>query len=356
MLVVDQFEEALLQSGAEFSAVADAVLAACDGGVRVVLVLRADFFGLVPRHGGLGRRAGPATVLLGAPDEADLRRIVLEPARRSGLRVDPALVELIIDQVRDRPGVLPVLSTALVRTWEHREGDLLTVASYRAGGGVEGALERVGEEAWAALGEAQQAACRRMLSRLAVDEDGTWVRRRVRRADLVGPDDPAARSALEVLTDRRLVVASASDVTVVHEALLTGWPRLHGWLEEGRAHALVRERPADAVGAWEESGRDRAELFRGARLQAALDYAAADPQALTPLEREFLDGCRCARPNGGSPTSGPALSARPGAGGAPGRPPSPSRWRWSPRHPPAFSPSPSSDGPRTPQRGPDAPR
>ena len=289
VLVVDQFEEALLGSGVEFTAVADALLAASRGGVRVVLVLRADFFGLVARHPGLARRAGPATVLLGPPDEAELRRIIVEPATRSGLRVDPALTDLIIDQVRDRPGVLPVLSTALVRTWEHREGDALTVASYQAGGGVHGALERVGEEAWAALDDAQQVACRRILPRLAVDEDGTWVRRWVRRADLARPGDSAAESALAALTERRLVVARTEDVAVVHEALLTGWPRLHGWLEDGRAHAAVQERLANAVAAWDESDRDRAELFRGARLQAALDLASADPDTLTPLERDFLD-------------------------------------------------------------------
>jgi WD40 repeat protein/DNA-binding SARP family transcriptional activator len=289
VLVVDQFEEALLDSSEEFMAVADALLAASGGGVRVVLVLRADFFGLLARHPGVARRAGPATVLLGPPDEAELRRIIVEPASRSGLRVDPALTELIIDQVRDRPGVLPVLSTALVRTWEHREGDALTVASYQAGGGVRGALERVGEEAWAALDDDQQVACRRILPRLAVDEDGTWVRRWVRRTELAGPGDPAAGSALAVLTERRLVVARTEDVAVVHEALLTGWPRLRGWLEDGRAHAVARERLASAVAAWEESERDRAELFRGARLQTALDLAAAAPETLTPLERDFLD-------------------------------------------------------------------
>src|SRR4051812_41640955 len=289
VLVVDQFEEALLSSIAEFTAVADALLAARGDGVRVVLVLRADFFGLLAWHPGLARGAGPATVLLGPPDESELRRIIVEPATRSGLRVDPALTDLIIDQVRDRPGVLPVLSTALVRTWEHREGDVLTVASYRAGGGVHGALERVGEEAWAALDDAQQVACRRILPRLAVDEDGTWVRRWVRRTDLARASDPAAESALAVLTERRLVVARTEDVAVVHEALLTGWPRLHGWLEDGRAHASVRERLASAVAAWEESDRDRTELLRGARLQAALDLAAADPETLTPLERDFLD-------------------------------------------------------------------
>ncbi|MFZ0157899.1 MAG: hypothetical protein WAL50_02625 [Kineosporiaceae bacterium] len=106
---------------------------------------------------------------------------------------------------------------------------------------------------------------------------------------LVRPDDPAAAAALSVLTERRLVVARADDIGIVHEALLTGWPRLRQWLEDGRANAAVRERLASTAAAWEDGGQDPAELYRGTRLQSALDTAAATPHDLTPLERSFLD-------------------------------------------------------------------
>jgi DNA-binding SARP family transcriptional activator/WD40 repeat protein len=290
VLVIDQAEEALLaEEGPCLVPFGDRVLAAVDARTRIVLVLRADFYGLLAGHPALARRAGPATVLVGPPDERELRRIVTEPATRVGLRVDPALADLIVAEVRDRPGVLPVLSTALVRTWEHRDGDLLSVASYRAGGGVAAALQRAGEDAWAALADdAQRGACRRLLLRLAADEDGSWVRRWARRSELVRPDDAPAAAALAVLTGHRLVVARADDLGIAHEALLTGWPRLHGWLEDGRSRAAVRERLATAATAWEQADHDPAELYRGTRLQAALDTAAASPEDLTPLERAFL--------------------------------------------------------------------
>jgi DNA-binding SARP family transcriptional activator/WD40 repeat protein len=290
VLVVDQAEEALLaDDGAWLIAMGDRLLAATDNGIRVVLAVRADFYGLLSRHPGLARRAGPATVLVGPPDENELRRIIVEPAARVGLRVEPALADLIVAEVRDRPGGLPVLSTALVRTWEHREGDTLSVTSYHAGGGVEAALERVGEEAWASFDDDEQrTACRRILLRLAVNEDGSWVRRWTRRTELVHTDDRAAAAALAVLTDRRLVVARADDLGIAHEALLTGWPRLRGWLEDGRARAAVLARLAATTAAWEQSDRDPAELYRGTRLQAALDTAAANPDDLAPLEWEFL--------------------------------------------------------------------
>ncbi len=138
VLVIDQAEEALLaDDGAHLTPFGDGLLVAVAHDTRVVLVLRSDFFGLLAEHSALARRAGPAAVLVGPPDERELRRIITEPASRVGLRVEPALVDLVVAEVRDRPGALPVLSTALVRTWEQRDGDLLSVAAYQVSGGVE---------------------------------------------------------------------------------------------------------------------------------------------------------------------------------------------------------------------------
>ena len=288
LLVVDQAEEWFDADEARFRDAGDALVRAVNGGTRVVLAVRADLYGQLARHPGLARLAGPAGVLVGPPDDQELRRIVTEPAGGVGLRVEPALVDLIVGELRDRPGVLPVLSTALVRTWEHRDGNVLSVAAYYAGGGVQAALERVGEEAWAVMDDAQRAACRRILTRLVADQDGTWVARWVPRTDLVR-DDPAAAAAAAVLTDHRLVVARSLDLGVAHEALLTGWPRLRGWLEDTRTHAALLQHLAAASTQWEHSGRDPGELYRGARLQGALDTAQANPHDVAPAERAFLD-------------------------------------------------------------------
>jgi hypothetical protein len=53
-------------------------------------------------------------MLVGPPGEVKLRRILTELALRVELRVEPALVDLVLADVHDRPGVRPILSTALV--------------------------------------------------------------------------------------------------------------------------------------------------------------------------------------------------------------------------------------------------
>ncbi len=75
LLVVDQAEELLLASATDsglgpgdgVATAGDLLVAALDAGTRVVLALRADFYGRLADHQGLARRAGPATVLVSPP-------------------------------------------------------------------------------------------------------------------------------------------------------------------------------------------------------------------------------------------------------------------------------------------------
>ena len=63
----------------------------------------------------------------------------------NGLRIEPGLVDLLLRDLEDEPGALPMLSHALVQTWERREGATLTVDGYRATGGIRGAVAQSAE-------------------------------------------------------------------------------------------------------------------------------------------------------------------------------------------------------------------
>ena len=109
MLVLDQGESAWGDqvSRADRDSVAallaDPGLARSGEPTRVVIALRADFYGRLTEHPTLARVAGPATVLLGPPSADDLRRIVTEPARLVGLSVETSVVEEIVAQTVGMP-------------------------------------------------------------------------------------------------------------------------------------------------------------------------------------------------------------------------------------------------------------
>ena len=101
--------------------------------------------------------------------------------------------------------------------------------------------------------------------------------------------DPDAARALAVLTEARLLTVDEGAVEVAHEALLREWPRLRGWLEADAEGRRLHHHLIGAAREWRDSERDSAELYRGARLAAALDWAAEHDPELNELEREFLD-------------------------------------------------------------------
>jgi tetratricopeptide (TPR) repeat protein len=76
---------------------------------------------------------------------------------------------------------------------------------------------------------------------------------------------------------------------VSHEALIRGWPRLRGWLDEDRAGLRLQRRITETADEWQRSNRDNDLLYRGTRLIQAQEWRARHEVELNPLEREFLD-------------------------------------------------------------------
>ena len=223
--------------------------------------------------GALARLAGANHVLVGPMLRDELRRAIELPARRAGLRSSPELVDALVADVADEPGALPLLSSSLLELWQRRDGRRLRMAAYEQAGGVRGAVARLAERAYARLDPERPEIARRILLRLAGEGEGDAVVRR--RCRWPSSSAPGVAETLSVLADERLVTISEGEVEVAHEALLREWPRLRGWLDEDAEGRRVYARLIGAARDWEAGGRDAAELYRGARLVAALDWAGA---------------------------------------------------------------------------------
>jgi WD40 repeat protein/DNA-binding SARP family transcriptional activator len=296
ILVVDQFEE-LWTTGsvaAERRAFFDTMLSLLDDGeiVRLVVVLRADHLGRLAEHGRFAERTAREVVLVPPLSELELREVVHAPAETAGLQVEPELADAIVGDVLGQPGALPLLSTALVGTWERRRGDVLTLAGYLAAGGVDGALARSAEATYTSLDAEARQRVQPMLVRLAGEsERKAPVRRRVSREDLGmdGPDGQARQRAVDAFVGQRLLTADSDTVEVAHEALFTAWPRLASWLADDAAGRVIRDHLIPAAREWNQRGRPEDELYRGSRLATALDWRTTSEPDLTSVERSFLE-------------------------------------------------------------------
>ncbi|MET7478247.1 hypothetical protein ABZT17_28325 [Streptomyces sp. NPDC005648] len=308
VLIVDQFEEAFTLCPDETSrrTFIEVLHAACSPSgagalapLLVVLGIRADFYEQCLAYPELADALQHRHMVLGPLTAAELREAVTGPAKAVGLELEPGLAELIVREVSaDGPrgahdaGALPLLSHALLATWQRRKAGRLTLAGYRAAGGIQGAVAATAERAWSGLDPAARAAARLLLLRLVrLGEDTQATRRRGTRRQLAqeSTDPGKTEESLEALVRARLVTLDAETVEITHEALLHAWPRLREWIDEDRGDHLLRQRLEEDGRAWEDSGRDSSLLYRGSRLGQAHSWArSAGDRFLTRSAVEFL--------------------------------------------------------------------
>jgi WD40 repeat protein len=295
VIIVDQFEElfTLCRDQAQRDAFVEALCAAgeCDGGgrppARVLISIRADFYSRCSGYRQLLAALRERQVLVGPMAADELRQAIEGPARLAGLALEPGLVEILLREAGAHrpsghdPGILPLLSHALLATWQQREGRVLTVAAYRASGGVEKAVAATADSAYASLDEAGKRAAKRMLLRMVQVGDGVDdTRRRVRLAELADAVDPSAREqVLHRLVEARLVTVDRDTAEITHEALLRAWPLLREWVDADRDRLRMQQQVSVAARAWHASGCDPSLLYRGGQLAATLARLNAQPAA-----------------------------------------------------------------------------
>jgi WD40 repeat protein len=302
VLVIDQFEELFTLTDeplrGEFLRSLIAALSADRRVVRVIVTVRADFYDRPLAVPGIGELVRDNTVAVTPLTPPELEEAIIEPATRSGVTMDPAVVGELVAEVRRAPGSLPLLQYALTELFERRQDGRITTDAYQAIGGVTGALSRRAEQIYQDQAPDEREATRRLFLRLITLGEGVEdTRRRVRRSELPSVPPPV----IEAFGDARLLsfdrdqASREPTVEVAHEALIREWPRLRAWVAEDREGLRALRHLTAAAESWGAGGRDTGDLYRGTRLEAAVEYADARQADLTGLERDFLDASLAAR-------------------------------------------------------------
>ncbi|WP_239405871.1 AAA family ATPase [Frankia sp. Cj3] len=317
LLVVDQFEELFTNDipATDQQAFVRALTAA--GTPRnnipppalVVIGMRADFYGRATEHPELVGGLSDGQVPVGPMTRADLIDVIRRPAQEVGLDLEAGLVEVLLRDLgvgvaMDGVGpgrvhgvsVLPLLSYALLTTWQHRDDRLLTAAGYAATGGIDNAVATTAERVYAALDKAGQAAAHWLLLRLVhVSADGGEdTRRRRSRAELIAeyPDGSAVEAVLDAFATEkaRLLTIGQDTVQITHEALLHAWPTLRSWIDTDRSALVAEQGLSDDAKTWRDSGNDPDLLYRGTRLALARERVETSGRhdSLAPAARSFL--------------------------------------------------------------------
>jgi WD40 repeat protein/serine/threonine protein kinase/energy-coupling factor transporter ATP-binding protein EcfA2 len=312
LIFIDQFEEIFTavadeDERANFLASLVNAVSNPNGRLRVVVSMRADFYDRPLQYAEFGALLRERTAVVLPLTREELKAAITLPAGRAGLRLESGLADAILEDVRDQPGVLPLLQFALSELYENRDGRLLTLAAYQASGGVLGAMTRRADQIYESFSPDKQRLTRQMFLRLVTPESGLESQRDTRRRiprnellSLLGADSAATNGVTimnrvidtfgqyRLLTFDRDPISRTPTVEVAHEALIRTWERLSQWLEGSREDLRTARRLTDAVREWSNAQREPSFLATGARLEQFDEWAARTDFSLSADERTYL--------------------------------------------------------------------
>jgi WD40 repeat protein/serine/threonine protein kinase len=302
LICIDQFEElfTLDHSGqvrTEYLEALSSIVDPADSRVRLVIIIRADFYAASSKFSWLASAINDNQILVGPMSRAELKEAIMEPARRAGLRLEESLVDAVLEEGATAVGALPLVSHAMAETWQRRSGSRLTVDDYRATGGVAGAIGQSAEALYTdKLGLAEREATRRLLLRMISPGDGVQdTRRPVHICDLQSDIDPdVMQHVADALVEARLLTVDRDNIQLAHEAIIYSWPRLRNWIDESRDDLRFQQRIEHAAQEWLDENRDPDLLYHGTPLAAATEWAETRRQHLNVVEVEFLDAAALA--------------------------------------------------------------
>jgi basic membrane lipoprotein Med (substrate-binding protein (PBP1-ABC) superfamily)/DNA-binding SARP family transcriptional activator len=301
LVVIDQFEELFtIADDVARRQFLDAVTRAVsepESEITVLLSLRADYYDRPLLHPDFAKVFTPG-VENALPMSADeLEAVVVRPAERGGIHVEPQLLAALVGDAADRPGTLPLLEFALTELFDQRTAGALTLDGYRSLGGIRGVLSRSAESIYRDLSREEQDVATQVFLHLVQLGVGTSEsRRRLALADLTSLDlDPVALSAvLDAFGGRRLLsfdrdaLTQQATVEVAHESLFREWDRLATWIDHHRAALQRYEALAAATDEWQAADKHPDYLLTGTRLAEFETWIDDASVQITDRQREFL--------------------------------------------------------------------
>jgi hypothetical protein len=300
-LFIDQFEEiyTLVSEPSErlaFTACLAGVADDATSPTRVVASIRSDFLDRVSEDEQFMGEMSQGLFFIAAPNREGLRDALQRPAELAGYRFEsPDIVENMLEHLQATDSALPLLQFAATKLWEARDPQrkLLTVESYKALGGIAGALASHADAVLAELGPQARALARTVLLRLVTSER-TRAIVTMDELEELSRDRGEVRKLVDHLVTARLLVVQTGDggagatVEIVHESLVHSWPTLHRWLEESNEDSAFLEQLRAAAKQWQAKGRTPDLLWRGELVDEASRFSRRYRGELAMVQRDFL--------------------------------------------------------------------
>ncbi len=281
VIIIDQFEEIFRYSSAEARGTfgddatdfIDLIVNSVqkpDQGLCIILTMRSEYVSECARFHSLTNLMNSSSYLLPHISNDLLGSVIEDPVTVAGATIDRALVRLIITDLTDKPGQLPVLQHLMMRLWTQwsRTGDMsrpIGIADYEAVGQVRGAISQHAGQALESLDERHRYVCSRLFRTItARTDDGRELRKPENISAIAaqtGCSEQEIIHVAEVFRDpeysflspsKEVPLTRESILDLTHESIIRLWGPLRNWMDEEETSAKLYLQLAAAAEQYQE--------------------------------------------------------------------------------------------------------
>lgn len=281
VIVIDQFEEIFRFSpasargtlGDDATDFIDLVvngIQKSDQGLHIILTIRSEYVSDCAGFHSLTTLMNGSSYLLPQIPNDLLGSVIEEPVKAAGASIDRSLVKLILSELGDKPGQLPVLQHLMMRLWNQwsRAGDMsrpISVADYEAVGQLQGAISQHAGLALESLDERHRYVCSRLFRSITTRTDNGRELRKPERISTIaaqtGCTEKEILSVAEVFRapeysfitpSKEVPLNRESILDLTHESIIRLWSTLRKWMDDEEASIKLYLKLAAAAEQYQE--------------------------------------------------------------------------------------------------------
>lgn len=264
VIVIDQFEELFRYSSPpgrdepadDVTDFIDLLVKAAhrtDEGLFIIMTIRSEYVSECSRFHSLTNLMNSSSYLLPQISLDALTSVIEDPVRVAGASIDRSLVKVILSDLTERPGQLPVLQHLLMRLWNQwsRSGDMnrpLSIADYEAVGQLKGAISQHAGQALESLDERHRYVASRIFRTItARTDDGRELRKPERIISISRQTGCTIEEIIQVAEvfrspeysfitpSKEVALTTDSVLDITHESIIRLWSMLRKWMDDEEA-------------------------------------------------------------------------------------------------------------------------
>ncbi len=264
VIVIDQFEELFRYSSPsgrdepadDVTDFIDLLVNAAhrtDEGLYIIMTIRSEYVSECSRFHSLTNLMNSSSYLLPQISLDAFTSVIEDPVRVAGASIDRSLVKVILSDITERPGQLPVLQHLLMRLWNQwsRSGDMnrpLSIADYEAVGQLKGAISQHAGQALESLDERHRYVASRIFRAItARTDDGRELRKPERIISISRQTGCTIEEIIQVAEvfrspeysfitpSKEVALTTDSVLDITHESIIRLWSMLRKWMDDEEA-------------------------------------------------------------------------------------------------------------------------